>query len=271
MYTAVMHHKYVAEWRTAVKEELKSIEENNTWEIVEEPENKKLIHSKWVFKIKRDGKNQKFKARLVVRGFLDSNVYDLTETYTPIARLSLVRCLLSVANKFGLSLHQLDVKTAFLNGDLPDEPKIYMKIPDGYKVKTKGNKVCLLKKALYGLRVSPKRWYLRFTEAMNKLQFTKYEFSPCLFIWRKDDRVVLLLLYVDDILIAGNCDDRIRDVKRKLRDQFEISDLGTPQQYLGLEIEINRESNVIKIHQTRFIEKMIQTFGFAGAHTKSTA
>jgi len=271
-YADAMRHKYAKEWRNAVKNELSSIEKNKTWEIVDKTTEGKIIDSKWVFKIKSDGKNQNFKARLVVRGFLDSNVYDLTETYAPVARLSLVRCLLSIANKFKMSLHQLDVKTAFLNGDLPDNPKIFMKIPDGYRCSTatKENKVCLLRKALYGLRVSPKRWYIRFADAMKQMKFIKYEYSPCLFVWRKDEKVVLLLLYVDDILITGNCDDRIFDVKRRLREQFEITDMGSPTQYLGLEIEIKRDINEIRIHQKLFIDKMLEKFGFSDAHPKFT-
>ena len=130
-----------------------------------------IIDSRWVFKVKKKKKKKKnenrdknYKARLVIRGFKDLNEYDLSETYAPVSRLPLVRSFLAIANKYGLDLYQLDVKTAFLNGILEEE--IYMEILEGAfpASETLKNKVCKLQKALYGLRISPKKWNNRFGE-----------------------------------------------------------------------------------------------------------
>lgn len=136
------------------------------------------------------------------KGFADKNSYDRTELYAPVARLGDVRFLLTVANKFDLEIKQLDVKTAFLNGTL--EKTVYMEVPEGLKAKMTDKSevesnferkyVCALQRALYGLKVSPKRWFIRFREAMSRMEFESYPFQPCLFIWRKEEKFALLLL-----------------------------------------------------------------------------
>lgn len=113
--------------------------------------------------------NTKFKARLVIRGFKDRNIYDLKETYAPVSRLVLVRTVLAIINYLDLDVCQLNIKTAFLNGTIDEE--IFMEIPEGVRVtkETRERKVCKLKRALYGLRISPKRWNKKFTEVANSL------------------------------------------------------------------------------------------------------
>ena len=132
-----------------------------------------ILDSRWVMKRKNENQaNEKFKARLVVRGFKDRNEYDLRETYASVSRLAIVRLLLSVVNKYGLHIKQLDVKTAFLN-------------PCNEKYKQA--KVCKLQRALYGLKIGPKRWNERFTEAALKIGLTAHDNEPCFFTWREGD------------------------------------------------------------------------------------
>lgn len=163
-YAEAMNSKERAFWQLAIDEELKSMRENTVWELVDKPlyckDGKKpnIIDSKWVFKRKIDANGKvKHKARLVIRGFKDRNIYDLRETYAPVSRISLVRTLFAIANKHDLEMAQLDVKTAFLNGKIQNE-EIYMEIPEGtsYPKGMKELKVCKLLRALYGLRISPK-------------------------------------------------------------------------------------------------------------------
>lgn len=238
-------------WENAIQDELDSLERNQTWKLVnksEVPKSITILDSRWIFKHKCEGNEKiRYKGRLVTRGFKDKSEYDLTETYAPVTRISDVHFVLSVANKYDFELFQLDVKTAFLNGKL--EKPVYMKIPEGYLCdeNTKRNKVCLLQRALYGLKVSPKRWYLEFNTAMERLGFRAYKFRPCIFKWHKNDHYVLLLLYVDDILLTGNCADKIHETKRRLKQAFEITDLGEPKRFLGLEIVRNREDRVMYI------------------------
>lgn len=159
-----------------------------------------------------------------------------------------------------MEVYQFDVKTAFLNGFL--EKPVYMKIPEGYPCsdKIRLTKICKLKKALYGLKVSPKRWYIRFTDSMKKNGFNAYAFQPCIFSWWKNDKLVLLLLYVDDILITGNCFDKIKQTRIKLENEFEMTYLGRPKKFLGIEIERNIKNKTTCIHQKTFIDKILNKF-----------
>ena len=139
---------------------------------------------RWLFKVKNEANNKiRRKSRLVARGFADSNFYDIDETYAPVAGLVDIRFLIATANKFDLNIYHLDVKTAFLNGKL--EKKVYMKVPEGlgeWLGKDKNfdqDYILELLKSIYGLKVSPKRWFVRFDKAMKKLRFSSYPFQPC--------------------------------------------------------------------------------------------
>ncbi|XP_043475029.1 uncharacterized protein LOC122506779 [Leptopilina heterotoma] len=180
--------KHKNEWTHAINDELDSLKRNKVWSLVDRPKFSKygkkpnIIDSKCVFKQKEDGSGvTRFKARLVIRGFKDSNLYDLKETYAPVSRLTLVRSVLAMINFYDLEVCQLDVKTAFLNGIIKDE--VYMEIPEGMEVtkEDRQTKVCKILKALYGLRISPKRWNERFTEVVNSLGLTSDQYDPCLF------------------------------------------------------------------------------------------
>ena len=226
-------------WRKAVKEEIDSMIQNEVWNLVDktkiqsEGKRANIIDSKWVFrkKLEVDG-STRYKARLVIRGFKDKNKYDLKETYAPVSRLPVIRAVLAVINKYDLYACQLDVKTAFLNGSLEEE--IYMEIPDGLEVdaRTKNSKVCKLKKALYGLKVSPKKWNRRFTEEIRKLDLENDLHEPCLYTWRKDGKMAILVICVDDILAASNDEEKLEEIKKHLGKAFEMKDLGEPKCFL---------------------------------------
>ena len=201
-----------------------------------------IIDLKWIFKKKLEADGSiRFKARIVIRGFKDKNVYVLKETYAPVSRLPVVRSLLAIINKYDLFACQLDVKTAFLNGVLDEE--IYMEIPDGLEldVHTKETKVCKLERALYGLKISPKKWNKRFSEETLKLGLENDLHEPCLFTWRKAGKMAVILLYVDDMLIASNSKEKLEEIKNCLGKAFEMKDLGEPKSFLGISIERNKE------------------------------
>ncbi|RVX17491.1 Retrovirus-related Pol polyprotein from transposon TNT 1-94 [Vitis vinifera] len=151
-------------WKAAVDEEVRALEKNGTWEITDLPRGKKPVGCKWIFtvKYKADGNVDRYKARLVAKGFTQSYGIDYQETFAPVAKLNTVRVLLSLAANLDWSLHQLDVKNAFLNGDLEEE--VYMDIPAGLETTSNFNKVCRLRKSLYGLKQSPRAWFERFTK-----------------------------------------------------------------------------------------------------------
>ncbi len=264
-------------WQRAVDEELESMSRNEVWELVDKPyyrkEEKKanIVDSKWVFKrrIGADGKPV-YKARLVIRGFLDRRQYGLLETYAPVSRLPLIRGLLAIVNKHDLEICQMDVKTAFLNGDL--EEYVYMKVPRGVKVseQTKNTKVCKIKKALYGLKISPKRWNLKFTEVARSLGLTNTEHEPCLYTNYHKGQIDAIVLYVDDMLIVSNDKQRLENIKQKLNQKFEMKDLGEPEYFLGMKINRDRKNRVITINQSEYAEKILERFNMKNCAARRT-
>lgn len=201
------------EWRVASNEEIKSIEDNNVFEIVDRPSNVNILDTRWIFKIKI-GKNGKilYKVRLVTGGYLDEKQYELKETYAPISGLPVVRTALSIINKHDLEARQSGVKTAFLNSKLLHP--IYVEIPEGYDCseEDRKTKVWKLNRALYGLKISPKRWYKRFYEEALKLGLEHDNNEPCLFTWRKEGRVAIVVLYVDDMITACNDPEKLKEI-----------------------------------------------------------
>lgn len=163
----------------AIKSEINSLIKDETWKLIERknvPNSQRILNTRWIFKKKSEANNKiRYKARLVVCGFLDGNKYDLSQTYTLVARLTDIRFMLAVVNKFILQLQQFDVKTTFLNGDL--KRKVYMEIPDGVegKDKLRSKYLCEISKALYGLKVSPKCWY-EIPKMLENYDFNTYEF-----------------------------------------------------------------------------------------------
>ena len=146
------------EWQAAMQKEMKSIYDNDVWDLVELPAGRKLVGSKWVFKVKRDadGNMERCKARLVARGFTQKYGVDYDETFSPVIRFESFRALVALAVKHGLQLHQMDVNTAFLHGVLEED--VYMKQPEGFERSGEEHMVCKLKKSLYGLKQSPRCW-----------------------------------------------------------------------------------------------------------------
>ena len=158
-------------WKEAIKEELDSIIKNDVWELVELPKNRKAIGSKWILKrkFKCDGSIEKYKARLVAKGFTQKPGIDYEETYSPVAKFTSIRILMSIVAVLDLELYQMNVKIVFLNGELKEE--IFMQQRDGYKVKGQENKVYKLKKSLYGLKQASRQWYYTFHNAIVKFGF----------------------------------------------------------------------------------------------------
>ncbi|KAL0421379.1 UNVERIFIED_CONTAM: Retrovirus-related Pol polyprotein from transposon TNT 1-94 [Sesamum latifolium] len=192
------------EWITAMKEEMSSMAKNNVWELVDLPAGRKTIGNKWVLKVKRkaDGSIDKFKARLVAKGYTQREGIDYEETFSPVVRFASVRLILAIVAHLDLELFQMDVKTAFLNGELDEE--IYMDQPEGFQEMGQKRKVCHLKRSIYGLKQSSRQWYYRFHRAITSIGFTMVEEDHCVYVKRSEKNFMILSLYVDDILLAGN-------------------------------------------------------------------
>ena len=147
-------------WYDAMKEKMESMAKNQVWELVHLPEGAKPISSKWVYKTKRNasGKVERFKARLVAKGFTQKKGIDYCETFSPVSRKESLRIIMALVAHYDLDLQQMDVKTAFLNGDLEEE--IYMSQLEGFS--DDNQKVCRLRRSIYGLKQASRQWYIKF-------------------------------------------------------------------------------------------------------------
>nr|ADK92880.1 retrotransposon 4 protein [Hypericum perforatum] len=221
-------------WRKAMNEELDALERNQTWTVVELPHNKKAIDSKWIYKIKQnaDGSIERYKARLVSKCFTQTHGVDYGETFAPVAKMNTIRILVSVAINQGWIMEHMDVKNAFLQGNLQEE--VYLNLPQGLKIHTPG-KVCKLNKAIYGLKQSPRAWYVKLSGELMNLGFKKCYSDSSLFVLNKPEGKVIILVYVDDILITGSNKGMIDDLKLQLHNRFDIKDLGKLKYFLGVE------------------------------------
>ncbi|KAG8474589.1 hypothetical protein CXB51_031229 [Gossypium anomalum] len=205
---------------------MESLHKNKTWDLVKLPKGKKTVRCKWVFK-KKEGtpgvEEPKYKARLVAKGYSQVPGVDFTDVFSPVVKHSSIRALLGIVAMHDLELEQLDVKTAFLHGELEED--IYMQQPEGFTVSEKEDYVCLLKKSLYGLKQSPRQWYKRFDSFMTSHDFKRSSFDSCVYFKKNNDgSFVYLLLYVDDMLIAAKDKGEIRKVKAQLSEEFEMKD-----------------------------------------------
>ena len=255
-------------WKEAVRSEMDSIMTNGTWEVVERPYGCKPVGCKWVFKkkLRPDGTIEKYKARLVAKGYTQKEGEDFFDTYSPVARLTTIRVLLSLAASYGLIVHQMDVKTAFLNGELEEE--IYMDQPDGFVTKGQEGMVCKLLKSLYGLKQAPKQWHEKFDRTLTSVGFVANEADKCVYYRFGGGEGVILCLYVDDILIFGTGLDVIKEVKDFLSQSFEMKDLGEADVILN--IKLVKENGGVTLSQTHYVEKVLSRFGYSDHKPAST-
>lgn len=242
--------------KDAMMEEYQSIMKNDVWDIVPRLKNKSVISSKWLFKIKHavDGSIEKFKARFVARGFSQKEGIDFEETFAPVARYTSIRTIIVVATVKGWKLYQMDVKTTFLNGKIEEE--VYIEQPEGFVIHNRDSHVCKLKKALYGLKQAPRAWYKRIDQYLLSLGFLKNDVDPNLYFKVCDDKVLILVLYVDDLFLIGN-DDLIVKCK-ELASKFEMKDLGLLYYFLGLEIW--QRPNEIILSQGKYAIDILKRF-----------
>ncbi|KAG8474867.1 hypothetical protein CXB51_031602 [Gossypium anomalum] len=221
-------------WMFAMQEEMESLHKNKTWDLVKLPKG-----------------------------------VDFTDVFSPVVKHSSIRALLGIVTMHDLKLEQLDVKTAFLYGELEED--IYMQQPEGFTVSKKEDYVCLLKKSLYGLKQSPRQWYKRFDSFMTSHDFKRSSFDGCVYFKKNSDgSFVYLLLYVDDMLIAAKDKGEIKKVKAQLSEEFVMKDLGPAKKILGMEILRDRKASKLYLSQKGYIEKVLCRFNIQSAKPVST-
>ena len=247
-------------WLEAMKSEMQSMYDNTVWDLVVPLDGIKPIANKWVFKRKTDmdGKMTVYKARLVAKGFKQILGVDYDETFSPVAMFKSIRILLAIAAFHDYEIWQMDVKTAFLNGNLEED--VYMTQPEGFEDPKNAGRVCKLLKSIYGLKQASRSWNLRFDEEVKKLDFIRCEEEPCVYKKTSGSAITFLILYVDDILLMGNDIPMLKQAKSSLKKVFSMKDLGEAVYILGIKIYRDRSNRLIGLSQSTYIDKVLNRF-----------
>ncbi|KAE8657593.1 ABC transporter B family member 6 [Hibiscus syriacus] len=239
-YDEAMHVEHSVKWEYFMKDEMDSLMSNQTWELAELPPGKKTLHNKWIYRMKEEhDESKRYKVRFVVKGFQQKEGIDYNEIFSPVVKLSIIRLVLKIVAAENLHLEQLDVKTAFLHGDLEEE--IYMRQPEGFIEASKKNLVCRLKKSLYGLKQAPRQWYKKFDSFMSSSGFTRCQADHCCYIKRFDNSFV-----------------------------FVMKDLGAAKQILGMMIKRDTKSETLMLSQAEYINKVLSRFNMQDAKPVNT-
>ena len=246
------------QWEAAINEELQSLTTNNVWELIDTPQGANIVSCKWVFKVKRlpSGQIDRYKARLVARGFSQQYGIDYDETFAPVVRMESLRILLAIAAREDLEVHQMDVITAYLAGELEEE--IYMELPAG--LPNSQGKVCRLQKGLYGLKQSARIWNQRIGERLKQsgMLVTSSDHS----VWVNQDYSLILALYVDDIVLFARDEQEIRWIKGILNKSFKMKDLGPISTVLGMRVQRDRARRMLWVDQSHYISDILKEFQY---------
>ena len=259
-FSQAMESNDSTKWIDAMNDELKSMEQNEVWDLVELPEGYKKVGCKWVFKTKRDsnGNIERHKARLVAKGFTQKGGIDYKETFSPVSKKDSLRIIMALVAHYDLELHQMDVKTAFLNGSLEEE--VYMDQPEGFSTKGKEHMVCKLKKSIYGLKQASRQWYLKFNDTITSFGFTENTVDRCIYLKVSGSKFIFLILYVDDILLASSDLGLLHDTKKFLSKNFEMKDMGEATYVIGIEIFRDRSRGLLGLSQKAYIDRVLERF-----------
>ena len=256
-------------WVDAMHEEMNALGENNTYELCELPSDANLIGGRWVYAIKQNvDSSQNYKARYVAKGYSQIPNVDYGETFSPTARITSIRMLVQIAIQQNMFLHQMDVKTAFLNG--PIDTELFVQQPKGFeKLGKHGNQlVWKLNKSLYGLKQSGRIWNLMLHDYLTGNGFVQSLADSCVYVKQNKKSRVILLIWVDDIIIAATNEVVLAEVKNGLNTQFKMKDLGQLKSFLNIQFVFH--DDCIEMHQQNYIDKLLQKFGMESCNPKRT-
>lgn len=264
-YAGIMRSEMRQQWQSAMEAEMQSLAQHHTWDLVDLPPGKKLIGSRWLFKVKRnaDGSVNKFKARLVAQGFTQKYGVDFNETFAPVAKQSTVRTVLAIAAGKDLEAEQVDVDTAFLFAPIDDE--LYIKQPDGFEDAEHPNKVCLLRKSLYGTKQAARQWNKTLDDFFRGKNFVRADADPCLYTRTNDDEYSAVVVYVDDMIVVSRDSVGVRNIIKELKTKFSIKELGEPRFILGIEVTRDRSARTITLSQRGYILQLAERFRMKNA------
>jgi transposase InsO family protein len=269
-YEEAMSGPDAHKWREAMQAEINCLHAAGTYNVVPLPQGRTAIGGKWVYKTKRNatGDIVKYKARWVAQGFSQKSGIDYNETFAPVARFDSIRAILSMVAHHDWELHQMDVKSAYLNGDLDEE--IYMHQPLGFVTGDTGGLACKLNKSLYGLKQAGRTWNKRIDSALQSLHFQPIHADPCVYAYRRDSVLLIISLYVDDLLLASSSLTELNRVKAELSSCFEMEDLGEARYILGIQITRDRASRTLTICQSGYTLEVLKRFNMQDCDAVST-
>lgn len=250
-----------AEWKSAMEEEMQSHRDNGTWELVNLPADRKAIGSKWIFKCKADeeGNLVRFKARLVAQGFCQKYGTDYDLVFAPVVKQITFRTMLVVASKRGMLTKHVDIKTAYLHGQLQE---IFMRQPPGYG-SGKPNEVCRLRRSIYGLKQAARVWNTKIDEVLKRMGFHQSSADPCLYIRQRAGKSIFVLIYVDDVIVICYTEEEFAEVIGGLKRNFTISVMGNLCFFLG--IRVRMVAGHYCIDQQAYLERVLERFGMKDA------
>ena len=246
-------------WKDAVQNEVDALTANGTWELVTRPEGVNLVTNKWVFLVKYNtqGAVERYKARLVARGFSQTHGVDFNETFAPTIRMDTLRAFMAVVALEDMEMHQMDISNAFTQAELGE--KFYMTPPEGVPVP---HDMVYDYERVYGLKQAARDWNVKIVSVLLVMGFGQSNADPCLLIHH--ERGILLFLYVDDMAIAAKSISHIQWFKKEMASAFKTMDLVELEKILGIEVTRNRKLKTIKLCQETYIRKILESVGMIG-------
>lgn len=250
------------QWRDAMSAEFNALLQNGTWDLVPR-QSQNVISCRWIFRVKRnpDGSIHKYKARLVARGFQQRPGVDFSETFSPVTKPVTIRIVLTLALSQGWALRQLDINNAFLNGSLDEE--VYMLQPPGFAHSCHPDYICRLRKAIYGLKQAPRAWYIALKQFLLTFGFKNSLADTSLFIYNQSGVIMIFLVYVDDIVLTGNCQSALTKFVCQLDKTFSLKDLGDLNHFLG--VEVVHTATGLFLSQAKHISDLLSKHNMDGA------
>jgi hypothetical protein len=267
-YAEAMARSDGAAWEVACKDERDVFYRMGVFEVVPRPKGRKVVGSKWVFRTKRgpDGEIQKYKARVVAQGFTQVEGIDYDETFAPVAKLSSIRTFLALAAELDLEVHQMDVKSAYLNGLLEEE--IYMEPPPGFDIPE--GMVMKLVKAVYGTKQGGRIWYDEVRSKLEVMGYVRTSADHAVFVRVRDGTLSIIILYVDDFIMGCKYLEIINQDKESLQKYYQMTDLGELTWILGIHVTRDRSAGWIALSQEKYIEEILERFGKSDVRPIST-
>ena len=239
-----------------------------TWELTDLPKGRVPVSNKWVLvrKYSKEGRLEKYKVRLVAKGYSQIPGMDYTDTFSLVVRLETIRAILVLVVSQDWEIQQMDVKGAYLNGTLKEE--VYMRQPEGFEDGTQC--VCQLIKTLYGLKQSGREWNIKLNRRLVKEGFRHLWSDPCAYIRRTPEGIEIITIWVDDLLLFTTTQGLMTSLKLQLQSMFKVTDLRDPKKIVSIEITQDCAKGTLFIGQTQYIDTILRAQGLEGTNSVKT-